>query len=111
MSLRPLDLAQNIGNMAQQAQQKLGEAAADRASASRDAEHEQAEALKQLQQVAKERETQGHRVGDEEGAPRERPHHEAGREAGEDASEEHPHVGPHTDETPEGKGRALDIDV
>jgi len=111
MTLRPLDLAQNIGNMAQQAQQKLGEAAADRAGASRDAEHEQAEALKQLQQVAKEREVQGHRVGDEEGAPREQPHHPQEPLAGEADAEEHPHGVHHTDETPEGKGRSLDIDV
>lgn len=111
MSLRPLELAQNILNQAQQAQQKLGESAADRVRTAQGLEQQQSDALKKLQQVAKEREVQGHQEGDE--ASDGRKQHAQGSDTAPEKNSaapesEFPH---HADETPEGKGRTLDIDV
>lgn len=111
MSLRPLELAQNILNQAQQAQQKLGESATDRVRTAQGLEQQQSEALKKLQQVAKEREVQGHQEGDEasDGRKQQTPASGTAPEGNHDLPE--PELPHHADETPEGKGRTLDIDV
>ena len=111
MSIRPLDLAQSIQNQAQQAQQRLGEQAAERGQVMAQQEADRREAVKQLAQVQKQREIEGLVVRDESGTsqdPGEGQHGATGEST--EQHPEHPHP-PHADETLEGKGRAVDIDV
>jgi len=111
MSLRPLELAQNILNQAQQAQQKLGETATDRVRTAQGLEQQQSDALRKLQQVAKEREVQGHQEGDEASDGRKQHAPGSGATSGESPDPHEHELRHHADETPEGKGRTLDIDV
>lgn len=99
--VRPLDLAQNVLNQAQQAQQRLGEQASDAAHAARRAEQQREDAAQKLKLVQQEQAAEGKVVREDEQG--ERPKRKLRkRKTTVDAS--------HADETPEGKGRRLDVE-
>ncbi|HYE78059.1 MAG TPA: hypothetical protein VEI97_08740 [bacterium] len=111
MAIRPLDLARSIQAQALQAQERAGEHVQERIRQIRQDQHTRQEALQEMQRVQRQREAQRAVVDDRDPRPSHREPSQEPESPPPDPESAPLRIEAHANETPEGKGRVVDLDA